>query len=280
MSARYLATTALILVMAAPAAAGAGQSITADNSTKVEQSTSASVSTSASELMSSAKTQLHSAMTALEGVKDGAAEEYAEARKQAGIAVDKIEAALDSAKDSVAETSSKAVAATRAKIAEARKLIEDRQSKPDEIASSLDAVGTAAGDVRFDGTQKADAGMQAGAKADADSDTGIVAKVGSALGLGGSGKTGAGIVDLNKVGLVGKTVYGADQQAVGKIDDVVMAKTGGVESVLVDVGGFLGIGSKSIAIPVSRLEVHGDTLVAAGLTKQKAEMMPEYKTGG
>src|SRR3546814_13916998 len=74
---------------------------------------------------------------------------------------------------------------------------------------------------------------------------------------------------------VGKTLYGADDQEVGEIDDVVMSQSGsGVESVLVDVGGFLGLGSKTIAVPVDDLPMQGDKLVARSLTKDQEAQTP------
>jgi|GEM_PF-891732 len=282
MRTRFMATTALALSLALPAAAGAGQATGIQQGTKVEQRASASVST---ELLNDAKAQLHSATTALEGVKDAAGEKFVAAREKARTAIQKLEAALENAKAEIAETSRDAMAATRDRIAEARELIEDQRSKPQDIASSLGAVGESAGNVELGAAHSSDSGMSgsAGGKAKAESDTGVVAKVGSALGLSAdadtasSAKLSAGTDGWQKVELVGETVYGADQEVVGEIDDVVMTAGGKVESVLVDVGGFLGIGAKRVAIPVASLEVQGGTVVAASLTKEQAEAMPEYK---
>ena len=77
-------------------------------------------------------------------------------------------------------------------------------------------------------------------------------------------------------GIVGKDLYGANNQEVGEIDDVVMGQDGKVESVLVDVGGFLGMGSKRVAIPVDEIEMNGERVVATGLTKERAESMAEH----
>ena len=97
------------------------------------------------------------------------------------------------------------------------------------------------------------------------------ARTGSDMAAASTGKV------LTKIELVGKTVFGADEEAVGKIDDVVMSKSGTIESVLIDIGGFLGIGARQVAIPVEKLEIQGDAVVATGLTKRQAEEMPEYK---
>lgn len=295
MRTRFMATTALVLSLALPAVAGAAQTTAAQADTKVEQSTSVSAST---QLLHDAKAELNSAMMALEEVKDATGEKFAEARDNARIAIQKAEAALDSAKAEVADTSRDAVSSARTRIAEARKLIDDEKSKPQEIASSLGSVGEAVGDVKVGAAAgasgsadtntagtKADpdakADVDAKAEAKAKTETGLLGSVGSTV--DSTVKTGTDVVDeatgtgWQKVELIGKTVYGADQEAVGEIDDVVMTESGKVESVLVDVGGFLGIGAKKIAIPVANLEVQGETVVAAGLTKNQAEEMPEYE---
>lgn len=77
--------------------------------------------------------------------------------------------------------------------------------------------------------------------------------------------------------LVGKTVYGANNQEVGEIDNVVMDQDKKVSAVLVDVGGFLGIGSKTVALPIAQLQPQGERIVALNLTKDQAKAMPEYE---
>lgn len=93
----------------------------------------------------------------------------------------------------------------------------------------------------------------------------------------GTSTTGASTdMGLTKDQLVGKTLYGADDEEVGEIQDVAMGTDGTVESVLIDVGGFLGIGGKTVAVPVDQVEMQGDKVMASGLTKEQAEEMPEH----
>lgn len=80
--------------------------------------------------------------------------------------------------------------------------------------------------------------------------------------------------------LEGKDLYGADNQKVGEIDKVVMGPDNKANSVLVDIGGFLGIGAKTVSIPVSQLRADGDRVVAQNLTKEQARAMEEYKETG
>jgi putative membrane protein len=55
--------------------------------------------------------------------------------------------------------------------------------------------------------------------------------------------------------LEGTSVYGSDNENIGEIDDVVLDRKGRVVAVIVGVGGFLGIGEKSVAIPFEALEI-------------------------
>jgi putative membrane protein len=55
--------------------------------------------------------------------------------------------------------------------------------------------------------------------------------------------------------LRGKRVYGADNENVGDINDVLLERNGRVVAVIVGVGGFLGIGEKDVAIPFEALEI-------------------------
>jgi hypothetical protein len=53
-------------------------------------------------------------------------------------------------------------------------------------------------------------------------------------------------------------VYSGDNQNVGEISDVVVDKSGKVDAVIVDVGGFLGIGEKPVAIGFNGLDIRKD----------------------
>jgi hypothetical protein len=49
--------------------------------------------------------------------------------------------------------------------------------------------------------------------------------------------------------LMGIDVYGADNQKIGDIDEVLVDRQGKIHGFVVGVGGFLGIGQKDVAIP-------------------------------
>jgi hypothetical protein len=58
--------------------------------------------------------------------------------------------------------------------------------------------------------------------------------------------------------LIGKRVYGKADEDVGEISAVGLAADGKIESVIVDVGGFLGMGEKKVALTADKLMVMKD----------------------
>lgn len=75
--------------------------------------------------------------------------------------------------------------------------------------------------------------------------------------------------------LEGATIYGADDHKVGKVDHV-----HGGSSVIIDVGGFLGLGAKPVAVPLSDLvfmrDENGDVHAVTSWTKDQLKEMPEH----
>jgi sporulation protein YlmC with PRC-barrel domain len=54
--------------------------------------------------------------------------------------------------------------------------------------------------------------------------------------------------------LMGIDVYGADNQKIGDIDEVLVDRQGKIHGLVVGVGGFLGIGQKDVAIPFEQVQ--------------------------
>lgn len=77
----------------------------------------------------------------------------------------------------------------------------------------------------------------------------------------------------------GATIYGADDHKVGKVDHI--HGTGPTSSAVIDVGGFLGIGAKPVAVPLSDLEFmrdeEGDIHAVTTWTKEHLKEMPEHR---
>lgn len=74
----------------------------------------------------------------------------------------------------------------------------------------------------------------------------------------------------------GATIYGADDENIGTVSEVL--STG---DVLIDVGGFLGIGAKSVAVPTAQLDFmrdeDGDVHAVTSWTKDQLKAMPEFQ---
>jgi predicted outer membrane protein len=85
--------------------------------------------------------------------------------------------------------------------------------------------------------------------------------------------------------LIGTTVYGAGDETVGEVSDVLLAKDGEastIEAVVVDVGGFLGIGEKSVAIAFGDLAImtdDSDFYLYAKVDRQQLESATAYDAG-
>jgi hypothetical protein len=80
--------------------------------------------------------------------------------------------------------------------------------------------------------------------------------------------------------LKGANVYDANHENVASIDEVLVSPEGNIERVLLDVGGWLGIGARTVAIDMDKLEVHrgrdGDVRVYVNMTEEELKQLPEY----
>jgi sporulation protein YlmC with PRC-barrel domain len=80
--------------------------------------------------------------------------------------------------------------------------------------------------------------------------------------------------------LKGANVYDANQENVASIDEVLVSPEGNIERVLLDVGGWLGMGARTVAVDMDKLEVHrgrdGDVRVYVNMTEEELRQLPEY----
>jgi hypothetical protein len=80
--------------------------------------------------------------------------------------------------------------------------------------------------------------------------------------------------------LIGAKVHNAAKETVGSIEDVYLDAKGAVDSVVVSVGGFLGVGTKHVAVKWSDLKVGRDgkdLMLTTNWTKDTLKAMPDYK---
>lgn len=80
--------------------------------------------------------------------------------------------------------------------------------------------------------------------------------------------------------LVGTTVYGAEDANVGEIGDVLLSQDGKIDAYIIDVGGFLGMGEKEVAIGSDNLsfmtDADGNKYLYTTFTKEQLEAQPAY----
>ena len=55
--------------------------------------------------------------------------------------------------------------------------------------------------------------------------------------------------------VIGSTVYGPDNASIGEVSDVVIGSDGKIRAAVIGVGGFLGVGEKSVAVPFEQLNI-------------------------
>ncbi len=78
--------------------------------------------------------------------------------------------------------------------------------------------------------------------------------------------------------VIGMTVYNRDSESIGKIDDLIMNSGGQVIGAIVSVGGFLGMGAKSVALDWNAFEVNQEENAAyVEFTESQLRAAPEFK---
>jgi sporulation protein YlmC with PRC-barrel domain len=81
---------------------------------------------------------------------------------------------------------------------------------------------------------------------------------------------------------IGESVYsgtGDNAQNIGDVNDIVIDSKGMAKSIVVGVGGFLGIGEKNVAMEFPKLswvEANGDRWLVTDVSKEQLEAMPAF----
>jgi sporulation protein YlmC with PRC-barrel domain len=87
--------------------------------------------------------------------------------------------------------------------------------------------------------------------------------------------------DLSADELIGTAVYSPDEQNLGEVNDVVLDQAGAIEAVVIDVGGFLGVGEKPVAVQFDALnvskDVNGDMRLTVNATQDQLKQAPAYQ---
>jgi len=95
--------------------------------------------------------------------------------------------------------------------------------------------------------------------------------------------TPATVIDDREVeGVLGKSVRSNADEDMGQIIDVIVKRDGHVRAAVIDFGGFLGVGSRKIAVEWSALSFPpSGTIdhVILNLTRDQVRLAPEYRPG-
>jgi sporulation protein YlmC with PRC-barrel domain len=86
--------------------------------------------------------------------------------------------------------------------------------------------------------------------------------------------------------LMGANVYDANDENIGSVSDVVVSQAdGSLEAVVIDVGGFLGLGTHTVAVGLDEMTVlqsedGSDLRAYVDVTQEQLESMPEFDEAG
>jgi sporulation protein YlmC with PRC-barrel domain len=76
--------------------------------------------------------------------------------------------------------------------------------------------------------------------------------------------------------MIGSTVYDVQNRNIGSVKDLILDKSGKVDKVVLDVGSFLGMGGKYVAIPLSDIKTDHNRLTL-DRSKEQLKQMAEYR---
>jgi hypothetical protein len=84
-------------------------------------------------------------------------------------------------------------------------------------------------------------------------------------------------------GILGREVVSTADENMGRIADVIVDRSGKVRAAIIDFGGFLGVGSRKIAVEWDALHfpqpAKPDAKIALDLTRDQVKAAPEYQEG-
>ncbi len=151
---------------------------------------------------------------------------------------------------------------------------------PDATApATTDTMAAAPADPAPDATVPATTDTMAAAPADPATDA-TAADAGKTAAIDRSTLTEIPSGDIRAEEMIGTTVYGAKDENVGEIGDVILTSDGKVDSYIIDVGGFLGMGEKEVAVGSDNLafmtDKDGNKYLYTTFTKEQLEASQTY----
>lgn len=93
----------------------------------------------------------------------------------------------------------------------------------------------------------------------------------------------ASMEELTAAKLTGTTVYDVNDQDIGEVDRLILTKTGEIDKVILDVGGFLGMSEKPVAMTFDELSIIRETngndfRVYVNASREQLEAQPSHRT--
>ncbi len=100
---------------------------------------------------------------------------------------------------------------------------------------------------------------------------------------GGSYLTEQAANQISANDYIGNAVYTAADESIGSVTNLILEENGGIVAAVVGVGGFLGIGAKDVAVPMSKLTVtrdpaNGTIRLTTTETAESLKAAPEFVT--
>lgn len=116
--------------------------------------------------------------------------------------------------------------------------------------------------------------------------TGVLASVtaSTAQVAGTSTTIGVSVTETQRVALgwsvrksiLGKTVYNDAGTKVGRVQDLIVDPERQVSYVIVNAGGFVGLGQHDVAIPIAQIREQGGRIVMPGATRETLRSLPHF----
>lgn len=75
--------------------------------------------------------------------------------------------------------------------------------------------------------------------------------------------------------MIGGHVYDLQNRNVGKVQDLILGRDGKIDLIVVDVGGFVGMGGKNVAVKPSDIKTDNNRLTL-DMTKEQLQQMANY----
>lgn len=80
-----------------------------------------------------------------------------------------------------------------------------------------------------------------------------------------------------KKSILGKAVYNDKNEKIGSILDLVISPDTTVSAAIISTGGFLGVATHDVAVPIGSLDIRNGNFYLAGATKQALKDTPEFQ---